>query len=219
MTVLQGSPEWFLERCGCATASEFSSVLAKGEGKTREKYKRKVVTELITGKPVEGFRNGNTDRGTEQEPFAGLAYEARFGEPIQRVGFIRHKTLRAGCSPDGLISKNGGCEFKSVIPTVQLETILRTADYPPEHKAQIQGGLWITEREWWDFGSFCDDFPASLPHLRLYHFRVYRDEPYIKELEKEVRRFLDEVDELRDRLVRSGQPLEDQLKASLRKVA
>lgn len=195
----QGSDGWLLARCGRATASEFSSVQAKGEGKTRSKYLRRVVAERLTGKPLEGgFSNAHTDRGHQQEPFGKLAYEARTGNIIEEAGFIQHPTLMAGCSPDGLVDADGGVEGKSVIATVQLETILG-GSYPPEHKAQIQGSLWITGRTWWDFISYCPDLP---PHLQLYVFRVKRDDAYIKTLATEVIKFLAEVDELYESLMK-----------------
>lgn len=209
---LQGTEQWALDRCGCATASEFSCVLAKGEGKTRAAYLRRVVTERLTGKPTETYSNGHMARGTIQEPFARLAYEAAYGEPVEEVGFIKHPSLMAGCSPDGLLGKDGGGEFKCVIPTVQLETWERTAGYPPEHKAQIMGNLWITGRKWWDFVSFSPDMPA---HLRLYRFRVERDEAYIANLEREVIKFLQEVDAMYGRLMRMSMTLEQQLQASV----
>lgn len=191
MNAPQGSEAWMLERCGKATASEFSSVLAKGQGKTRLAYLRRVVAERLTGKPMESYKNAHMERGTEQEPYARLAYEALTGNLVEEVGFIQHPTLMAGCSPDGLID-DGGAEIKSVIPTVQLETIL-AGGYPSEHKAQIQGSMWITGSQCWDFCSYSPDMPE---HLRTYIFRVVRDEPYITQLAAEVTVFLREVDEL-----------------------
>lgn len=188
----QGSDEWHLARAGRATASEFSSVLAKGQGKTRLAYLRRVVAERLTGKPTETYRNGNMDRGTEQEPYARLSYEAQTGDMVEEVGFIQHDKLLTGCSPDGLIGADGGAEIKSVIPTVQLETIL-AGEYPSEHKAQIQGCMWITERQWWDFCSYSPDMPAN---LRTYIFRVKRDDAYITQLAAEVTVFLNDVDAL-----------------------
>jgi hypothetical protein len=212
--VIQGSPEWLAARCGCATASEFSSVLAKGQGKTRAAYLRRVVAEMLTGKPSETYRNAHMDRGQEQEPFARMAYEAATGALIEEVGFIRHDTEPIGCSPDGLIDSDGGAEIKSVIPTVQIDTIL-AGSYPTEHKAQIQGNLWITKRTWWDFVSYCPDMPTD--NLRLYVFRVERDEDYIKRLEAEVTAFVREAMQLRDTLL--GRGLEDALVASLARAA
>ena len=194
---VQGSEEWLMERLGRATASEFHSILAKGERKMRTSYLRRIAAERLTGKPIEGGAYGNwqknLERGHEQEPFARMAYEARTGNLVEEVGFIPHAKLMAGASPDGLIGIDGGCEIKSVIPTVQLATI-DSQGYPPEHKAQIQGSLWITGRSWWDFCSYCHDYKEENPNLACYIFRVQRDEPYIATLSVEVTAFLAEVD-------------------------
>ena len=189
---MQQSEEWFQDRLGYATASCFSDVLAKGQGKVRGAYLKRVVAERLTGKRQEGFSSSHTERGNEQEPYARMSYEAETGNIVEEVGFIKHPTLRAGCSPDGKIDHNGGLEIKSVIPTVQIETIER-GGYPVTHKPQIQGGLWVTGRDWWDFVSFSPDLPKN---LRLYVYRVERDEEYIKNLEAEVIRFLDEAEVL-----------------------
>lgn len=203
MSAPQGSEAWRLDRCGRATASEFSSVLAKGkEGRMRIGYLRRIVAERLTGKPIDGYRGKHMERGQEQENDARQAYEDQTGEWAVRTGFIPHPELMAGCSPDSLIGKDGGIEIKSVIPTVQIETALR-GDYPPEHRPQIMGNLWITGRAWWDFVSYCPDMPE---HLRLYTFRVHRDEKYIETLASEVVHFLDEVDVLYAKLM-SRSPL------------
>lgn len=188
----QGSEEWHLSRCGRATASEFSSVLAKGQGKTRLAYLRRVAAERLTGKPTETYKNGHMDRGTAQEPFARMSYEATTGNFVEQIGFIQHDDLMAGCSPDGLVSSDGCVEIKSVIPTVQFETVL-AGNYPSEHRAQLMGALWITGRQWIDFCSYSQDMPAN---LRTYIFRVSRDEEYITKLAAEVTVFLKEVDSL-----------------------
>lgn len=195
MNPLQGE-QWLLDKYGYAGASMFHAILAKGQGKTRASYLRRILAERLTGKPTETYQSDDMARGIAQEPLARLAYEARSDNLVEFSGFIKHATLRCGCSPDGLVEQDGGTEFKCVIPTVQVETILR-GGYPPEHKPQVQGSLWITGRKWWDFCSYSQDMPA---HLRVYIFRVERDEDYIANLEKEVRAFLSEVDELLGRL-------------------
>ncbi|MDA8260222.1 MAG: YqaJ viral recombinase family protein [Betaproteobacteria bacterium] len=199
---IQGSPEWALERCGNATASEFAAILAKGEKKVRTGYLRRLVAERLTGKPVETYTNWQMQRGQEQEPFARASYEAVTGNLVEQVGFLKHPMMACGASPDGLIGIEGGCEIKSVIPTVQLNTIL-AGKYPQEHTPQIQGNLWIAgvidkvegraPRKWWDFCSYSADMPD---HLRTYIFRIERDEEYIKMLNQEVILFLVEVDQL-----------------------
>jgi len=195
---MQGSEDWFLTRCGKATASEFSSILAKGQGKMRASYLKKVVAERLTKKPGDTYRNVHMDRGAEQEPLARMAYELKTGNIVQQVGFVEHDSLMAGCSPDGLIDQDGGAEIKCVIPTVQLETIL-AGGYPNEHKAQVQGNLWLTGRQWWDFCSYSPDMPGN---LRTYILRVLPEADYIASLEAEVRKFLDEVDAIVEKLQR-----------------
>lgn len=213
---LQGTEAWAQERCGFVTASCFADVLAKGQGKTRAAYMRRVVAERLTGKPAETFRNGDTYRGQVQEPHSKLAFEAETGEPIINVGFIKHPTLpRIGCSPDGLLGDDGGIEAKCVIPTVQMDT-WEAGGYPSTHRAQIQGNLWITGRKFWNFISFSPDMPA---HLRLYVFRVERDEAYIDNLEREVLAFDAEAEKLYTRFMTMGTPLEDLLKKSLKVAA
>lgn len=198
--MIQGDDEWFAARLGRCTASCFSDVLAKGQGLTRKKYLLRVVTERLTGKVAESFSNPHTDRGTEQEPFARLAYESRTGNFVEEVGFIQHNSLMAGCSPDGLIDSSGGVEIKSVLPHVQIETI-QNGKYPSGHAAQIQGCMWVSGREWFDFVSYSPDLPEN---LSMYIFRVQRDEEYIKALELSVIKFLQEADELEQQLLKWG---------------
>jgi hypothetical protein len=68
---------------------------------------------------------------------------------------------------------------------IQIER-LEKGTMPPEHVAQVQGNLWIAEREWWDFVSYC----RLLPQFEI---RIYRDEAYIAELAKAVDQFNDEL--------------------------
>jgi hypothetical protein len=196
---LQRSEEWHEERRGCATASCFDAVLAKGkdggESKTRTAYVVKIVCEILTGKVAEGgFRNDAMDRGTAVEPFGLMAYEAETGRLITPAGFIRHPEIaNCGASPDGLIDDDGGCELKCPAAThVHLDTILR-ARMPPEHRPQVQGNMFVTGRAWWDFVSYDPRLPE---HLQLYIERIPRDDAYITKLRDEVIRFVNEVDEM-----------------------
>ena len=108
-------------------------MLAKGKGLVRGAYLKRVVAERLTGKRQEGFSNQHTERGTEQEPLARMAYAAETGNMIEQVGFIKHPSLMAGCSPDGTIDDTGGLEIKCVLPTVQIETIEK-GGYPVTHR-------------------------------------------------------------------------------------
>lgn len=188
----QGSVDWLLSRAGIATASEFDSIMAKvksGEAASRRNYRAKLVVERLTGRPVTTFQSAAMRQGTEREPDARLAYMVHTGALVEQVGLCRHDELEAGASPDGLIGTAGGLEIKCPELANHLEYLKLKAE-PPEYMWQIQGGLWISAREWWDFVSFNPEFPE---HLQLVVRRVYRDERRIKELASEVERFMNEV--------------------------
>lgn len=203
----QGTPEWHQVRLGIVTASEFATVMAKGKGggesKTRRTYMLKLIGESLTGEPSENYTNHHMERGKVMEEEARDYYAFITDAPIQRVGFLRKG--RIGCSPDSLIDANGMYEAKSKLPHLHLDVLLYD-ELPPEHKAQCQGSLWVAEREWIDFHSYW-------PHLPPFIKRVYRDEAYIKTLEKAVNDFIAEMDALKDRLTK-GDDLEDRLRRS-----
>lgn len=179
----QNSAEWMLARCGIPTASAFKDILAKGEGKMRRTYMHKLAGEIITGQPAESFTNAHMERGHEMEGEARELYAfSNAIEPL-RVGFVRNGPK--GCSPDSLIGENGGLEIKTALPHIQVERILKD-QLPPEHRAQVQGSLWVTEREFWDFVSYW-------PRMPLFTVRVYRDEAYIRELSEAVDAFNEEL--------------------------
>lgn len=191
----QGTPEWFAARAGIPTASRFSTVMAKGEGKTRAEYMRKLAGEIITGELAEGFTTPHMERGKLMEDEARETYAfINSVEPYQ-VGFIRSGDK--GASPDSLIGTDGGLEIKTALPHIQIDRLERNR-LPPEHKAQVQGNLWISEREWWDFVSYW-------PRLPMLITRVYRDEPYIKTMSDEIDRFNDEKAALVERIRAYGQ--------------
>lgn len=191
----QGSPEWFAARAGIPTASRFATVMAKGEGKTRAEYMRKLAGEIITGELAEGFTTPHMERGKAMEDEARETYAFINGVEPYQVGFIRNGDK--GASPDSLIGTDGGLEIKTALPHIQIDRLERDR-LPPEHKAQVQGNLWISEREWWDFVSYW-------PRLPVLTFRVYRDEEYIKTMSDEIDRFNDEKAALVERIRAYGQ--------------
>jgi len=183
----QGSPEWFQSRLGIPTSSEFASILASGkdgkESKTRKTYMLKLAGEIITGEVTESFSNIHTERGHVLEPEARELYEFGTDTKTQQVGFIRNGAK--GCSPDSLIGVDGLLEIKTKLPHLLIEAMLRD-DFPPEHKAQCQGALWVSEREWVDIAIYW-------PKLPLVTRRAYRDEKYIATLSDAVDKFNEEL--------------------------
>lgn len=184
---IQGTPEWHAARLGLPTASEFKTIVAvKKDAKdklTRQTYMRKLAGEIITGIPMENYKNEHMERGHEQEDEARSLYAFMQDCDPQRVGFIRKGDT--GCSPDSLIAENGGLEIKTALPHIQIERLEKN-ELPSEHRLQVQGCLWITGRDWWDFVSYS-------PKLPLFVKRIPRDEQAIKDIAAAVDQFNDEL--------------------------
>lgn len=187
--VEQGTPEWFAIRLGRVTGSAMSSVLAKGQGKTRASLMYKLIGEKITGEPTEGYGNQHMERGTMLEPDAREIYEQINGIECEIVGFITEDFSgnTVGFSPDALVGDDGIAEIKTKLPHIQAELLI-SGRVPPEHTAQIQCGLWVTGRRWLDFISYW-------PGMPLFIKRVERDETYIATMAQEVAAFYAELNE------------------------
>jgi len=196
VTCDQGSEAWFQARLGIPTASRFSAVMAKGRGggesATRMTYMRELAGEILTGEPMQAYSNAHMERGKEMEPEARSAYEMIQDVDVQEVGFVR--AHGAGASPDGLIGDDGLVEIKTKLPGRLIECHDR-GEMPSEHRAQVQGQLWITGR------AYCD-FVAYWPSLPLFIDRVERDESYIADLSAEVTLFNKQLADMVERVRR-----------------
>lgn len=194
----QGSAEWYAARMGIPTASEFHTVMAKGKdggaSLTRTTYLRKLAGEVLTGEPMESYSNAYMERGKELEDEARQLYAFMKEVAPTRVGFIRNGN--AGCSPDSLIGDNSGLEIKIALPHVQIERLQR-GTLPPEHRHQVQGSIWMTGRQQWEFISYC----PKLPPLIL---TVPRDDGYIATIKGAVDQFNAELAELVEQIRNYG---------------
>ena len=194
----QRSEEWFQARLGKVTASRVADVLAKiksGESASRRNYKIQLVSERLTGEKQESYINQAMQDGIDREIFARDRYVQQFGE-VEEVGFVKHPTLEAGASPDGMVGDDGILEIKCPMGSTHTETLM-TQDVPSRYIPQIQFQLLCTGRKWCDFVSYNPMFPQ---HLQVFVKRVEADTVYQKELESEVKQFLEEVDDVINKL-------------------
>lgn len=196
----QRSPDWYAARAGIPTASEFATVLAKGkdggDSKTRKTYLLKLAGEVVTGEPSESYDNAHMERGREMEDEARDFYAFMHDAALSRVGFIRNGDK--GCSPDALIGNDGILEIKTALPHILIGYILKGA-FPPEHRAQCQGALWVAQREWIDLAVYS-------PRLPLFVKRQHRDDAYIATLATAVDEFNAELADTVARVRAYGAP-------------
>lgn len=198
----QRSAEWRQQRAGKFTGSRFADVLARNK-KTGDKLKAwhdlvwQIVVERMTGEPVEGPQGFALQWGTDVEPFARESYELETGLSVVESEFIQHPKFDfVGCSPDGLVGDVGGLEMKCPKSSiVHLERFV--SGVPDEYIPQIQGCMWVTGRDWWDFVSFDPRMPES---HRMLIVRVNRDDAFIASLAVAVAEAEDAVKTLLDRV-------------------
>jgi putative phage-type endonuclease len=198
----QRSEEWFKERLGCVSSSCIADVLAmpkkgSGEATTRRNLKARLVCEILTGKREDEFMSWDMQRGIKLEPIAVTEYELRQNVDTDSVGFVPHPTIaRAGASPDRLIGKDGILEVKCPKTANHIE-YLENGIVPVEYRKQMYWEMACTGRKWVDFLSFNPSLPDD---LQLFIVKLERDDVYIAEIEAEVRKFNDEVEEIVQRL-------------------
>jgi len=193
----QRTEEWHQQRCGKVTASRIADILAKGAGVTRGNYLAELVAERMTGTPYEGYQNQYMERGTELEGEMFAAYEFLTGNTVIETGFIPHPTiLMAGASPDRLVNDDGLVEGKARKTALHIGYLL-TGKLKDAEIVQMQFQMSCAGRKWCDFVSYDPRMP---PELQLFIKRVVRDDKRIAELEGEVVKFLEEVDETAKKL-------------------
>jgi putative phage-type endonuclease len=196
----QRTEEWFQQRLGKVTASRISDVMAKtktGVSTSRQNYLIQLVSERLTGKKGDSFVNQAMLDGIEREDAARKLYEIEKNISVSEVGFFEHPIISmSGASPDGAVHAEiegkyaGLIEIKCPIETTHTNTLM-SKSVPSKYLPQIQWQMACVGARWVDFVSYNPNFPDD---LKLFIFRVDRDDSYIAELEAEVIKFLDEVD-------------------------
>jgi putative phage-type endonuclease len=197
----QRTEEWFQQRLGKVTASRISDVIAKtktGVSTSRQNYLVQLVSERITGKKGDSFVNQAMLDGIEREGAARELYMRTRGVSVTEVGFFDHPVIKnSGASPDGAVNSEeegkyaGLIEIKAPIETTHTNTLM-SKSVPSKYIPQMQWQLACTGAKWVDFVSYNPNFPEE---LQLFVARVDRDDTYIGELEAEVIKFLDEVEQ------------------------
>jgi hypothetical protein len=197
--VEQNSPEWYAARRGIPTASEFDKIITATGARSKQDsdYMDKLIAEYITGETCAVFKGtAETQRGKELEPEAIQAYELTTGATVTRVGFCTDDGRTMGCSPDALISTEGGLEMKCPSPHNHV-FYMRTQKIAHEYTVQIQGNLLVTGRKWWDAMSY---HPKMKPVIQ----RVERDNGFLLKMSQFINEFNVELKARIDALRASG---------------
>ena len=191
--VQQRTDAWHQLRIGKVTASRVADIIAKtktGPSASRENYLAQLVCERLTGKPAESYSNAAMSWGTDTEPFARAAYEARMDILVTEVGFIDHPWItNSGASPDGLANE-GLVEIKCPNTATHIDTLL-SRTVPAKYITQMMFQMACADRPWCDFVSFDPRLPER---HQLFIKRINYDPEMVNLLENSVIQFLGDVD-------------------------
>lgn len=202
LTMPQGSKEWIDARLGIPTASAFGKLITPKTQKpsaSQDAYMNQLLAEWLIGESLDEAVSAFMERGHQMEVDAVRFYEGLKDVDTEEVGFCLSDDRRIGCSPDRLVGENGGLEIKCFAAANHVAALRSLGDSPKNNKyyPQIQGALWITGREWWDFAAY---HPTIQPVIVRYE----RDTDFIAKLAEIADGFCDKMEVERAALVAAG---------------
>lgn len=191
----QYSDEWWQARLGIPTASCFKDIVTSQGKKASafDRYTHTLVAERLMGHPPESFETPWMQRGTELEPQARQFYSFARDVDVEQVGLCLTDNGKAGASPDGLTPESG-LEIKCPAPHTHVEYLTR-GKIPATYVPQVQGQMWVCERDRWDFLSFHPEMPPLL-------VTVERDDKFIATLSRLVDEMHERIEQALDAIKR-----------------
>lgn len=196
----QRSPEWFKARAGMLTGSNAGTAMLKdlksgGEPAAKRDLRFQLALERTLGTAIDtgGFTNADMKRGIEREPAARASYEIKRETLVTEVGFcVSEFHDHIGCSPDGLVylgDEVGLIEIKCPRPAIHWET-LRSKDVPSSYIYQLAHNMLVTDANWCDFVSYCEEFPIG---HQLVIVRKYRADLPLSTYNRGQKAFMEQV--------------------------
>tara|TARA_R110001606_G_scaffold117027_1_gene246305 strand:+ start:703 stop:1383 length:681 start_codon:yes stop_codon:yes gene_type:complete len=184
--------EWRKKRLGKVTGSTFGTFVKKDKkgGYTLSTSKAcqsaiyKIAWEIILkdGNLSNGIERSNIygkalSHGNDNESLAIEKYTETTGKKVVcPQDFVEYDSFIGG-TPDGFIDDDGLIEVKCPYNGANhLESMITKKIYNPHYIYQVQGYLWITNRQWCDFVTYD---PHLQPDLQLNVIRIERDEEII----------------------------------------
>lgn len=135
----QRTDQWFKDREGKLTASQFGQAAGLSPGSRQQLWRRIMGLETFEG-------NEATRWGEENEPVALAAYEHWQQTKVDLCGFVPHQEHEwLGGSPDFMVGLEGMGEIKC---PMSREIAI---EIPAYYMAQAQGLMEICNRDWCDF--------------------------------------------------------------------
>jgi len=193
--VEQGSPAWVLAKVGVPSSSSFDKILTPKTLKYSEsaaKYAWTLIAEQLLNAPLDdSLASGFIARGKSMEAEALGWYELTENVDTVPGGFCVRDDRKAGASPDFFVGNDGVGEIKC--PSAEIHIGYLLDDKGIGYRTQVQGQLWVCEREFCDTLSYHPAMPKAL-------VRQYRDDKFIAALAAAINRFHEVMLDMKDKL-------------------
>ena len=161
-----------------------------GVSASRGNYLIQLALERGTGVIEASYTNDAMQWGKDNEQTARTAFEVAHNVFVDQVAFVDHPTIKDfGCSPDGIIGDSLlelKCPYQSAVHWSYFKD-----GCPSKYYTQIQAQMSCTGAKSVWFVSYDPRMPSK---SQLYIEEVLRDEEFIKKMEEEVLKFLNEVE-------------------------
>ena len=187
-------------RTGKLTASRMAAAMSflknGNEAAARRNLKVEILAERLTDNIMQKYVTAEMQWGVDHEPMAKEAFELATGHKVTDVGFVDHPMIEYfGASPDGLVSDGKCIEVKCPKTTTHLNYLLDGC-VPENHKPQMIVQAACTGRPVW-FVSF----DPRLPKPQQLFIKLFEPTPgEISHVEQQAMQFLDEVEQLFDKI-------------------
>lgn len=182
--IVQGTNDWYIERMGRATASNFARIVTEVKGEYSETGARKYAREVAIQRLLDEETEDRIDhvkqvlRGKMFEPDAIEAYEKRTGYKTTKIGLVISDDGSRSCSPDLVFGDPErfegddlliGAEVKCPGGPAHLQYI---EDNGPGRKYiwQVLGSMLVANFNVWDFFSY---HPGLNPVILRYERKNY----------------------------------------------
>lgn len=194
LPIEQYSQEWFNSRRGKFTSSNIWNLMVEPKEKTKKDngelsqtskdYVMQKLSERLTGIKRE-FNNEATAYGVEYEPKAIAVYELHSGNKVDPTGYIECIENIYGGTPDGLVGTDGSiqvkCPFepKNHLYFCLTESVEHFKRKYREYYWQVQSDMFVSDRQWCDFISYCPYMPSG---KELWVMRIQRNDEDVQKL-------------------------------------
>lgn len=175
--IAQRTDEWYAIRHGKMSASSANIIQANGKG--LETYIYSLMADYYSNGEKEHYTSADMQRGIDLEDEARTEFEFYTGLSVNEVGFVEYSP-ECGCSPDGLIDKDGLIEIKCPKDEIYFRLLL-DGKIKPEYIAQMQMQLFVTRRKYCYFVSYNPNFEKT-----LFIKKIKRDKQMIDKIKEGI---------------------------------